>query len=139
MEATKELTINGKTAEVATEVYHFYQMLKNHGDEPTDFNELISDFTKYMSLWNQYKGMEDSAESKDEFEKKLDTHILVHTIKPRTQYANQQEKRNGKNVLYPVYYFDDKRVHSMAMGGNYPINECHFYVKTRNGGYVKIK
>lgn len=139
METTKLLTINGKTAKVSIAVYHFYEMLKNHGDEPADFNELIYDFTKYMSLWNQYKGMESSKEKKNEFEKTLDTHIIAHTIKPRTQYAHQQEKQNGKDMLYPVYYFDDKRVHSMAMGGNYPINECNFFVKTRNGGYVKIK
>lgn len=139
MEEFKELTINGKTAEVSIEVYHFYEMLKNHGNEPSDFNELIFDFTKFLSLWDQFKGMNDSVERKTEFEKNLKTHILCHTIKPRTQYAHQQEKRNKKDILYPVYYFDEKRVHSMAMGGNYPINECNFFVKTRSGGYVKIK
>ncbi len=135
----KELTINGYTAGVSVEVYHFYEMMKNHGNEPADFNMLISDFTSFLRLWNDFKGMQDSEEKKSDFEKKLGTHIIAHTIKPRTQYAHQQEKRNGKNILYPIYYFDSERVHSMAMGGNYPISECNFFVKTRKGGYVKIK
>ncbi len=139
MQETKKLTINGQTADVSYDVFHFYQMLKNHGDEPKDFNQFISDFTKFMSLWNHFKGMKATEEKKSEFEQKLDTHILAHTIKPRTQYAHQQEKKGNKNVLYPVYFFDEKNVHSMAIGGNYPINECIFWVKTRNGGYVKLK
>ena len=134
-----ELTINGKTAEVAPEVHHFYEMMKSHGNEPEDFNELINDFTRFIRMWDDYKGMQESDKKKSDFEKRLDTHVIAHTIKPRTQYAHQQEKRKGKNVLYPVYYFDNERVHSMAMGGNYPINECNFYVKTRDGGYVKLK
>lgn len=138
MEQTKELTLDGKTAEVSMDVYYFYEMLKHHGDEPKNFDDLIYGFTNFIRLWDDYKGMKASEENKTEFEKKLDTHILAHTIKPRTQYAHQQEKRKGKNMLYPIYYFDEQRVHSMAMGGNYPIKECNFYVKTRNGGYVKL-
>jgi hypothetical protein len=139
MEEMKKLTINGQTAEVSVEVYHFYEMMENHGTEFKDFNELINDFTGFLRLWNNFKARNESEEKKSEFEKKLNTHILVHTIKPRTQYAHQQEKKNGKNILYPVYYFDNVRVHSMAPGGNYPINECNFYVQTRKGDYVKIK
>lgn len=139
MEEYKTLTIGEQTAEVSIEVYHFYEMLKNHGNEPESHNVLIFDFTTFMSLWDKFKGMKNSEEKKSDFEKELNTHIIAHTIKPRTQYAHQQEKKKGKNILYPVYYFDDKRVHSMAMGGNYPINECNFFVKTHNGGYVKIK
>ena len=122
----KELTIGNKTAEVSIEVYHFYEMMKDHGAEPKDINELITDFTQFLRLWDQFKGMNDSENKKDEFEQKLTTHILCHTIKPRTKYAHQQEKKNGKNIIYPIYYFDEQRVHSMAMGGNYPINECNF-------------
>lgn len=134
----KELTINGQTAQVSDDLYFFFEMLKAMDREPDDFNQFVSDYQNFTSLWVNFKAMQKSDENKGEFEKKLDTHILAHTIKPRTQYAHQQEKKKGKNMLYPVYYFDSERVHSMAMGGNYPIKECNFFVKTRNGGYVKI-
>lgn len=134
----KKITINGHTAEVSEDVYFFYQMLKAMDREPNDFNEFVSDLQNFTRLWDQFKAMKESDEKKSAFEEKLNTHIIAHTIKPRTQYANQQEKKNGKNMLYPVYYFDRERVHSMAMGGNYPIKECNFFVKTRDGGYVKI-
>jgi hypothetical protein len=83
--------------------------------------------------------MEGQENGMNDFEKKLGKHIICHTIKPRTEYCNQQEKRNGKDVLYPVYYFTNDRVHSMAMGGNYPISDCNFFVKTTKGDYIKIK
>lgn len=134
----KELTIEGHTAEVSEDVFHCYEMLKAMDREPENFNQFIFDFQNFTSLWDNFKAMQSSETKKSDFEKKLGTHIICHTIKPRTQYAHQQEKKKGKNMLYPVYYFDSERVHSMAMGGNYPIKECNFFVKTREGGYVKI-
>lgn len=134
----KDLTINGHSAQVSDEIFYFYEMLKAVDNEPTDFNEFITDFQNFYRLWNTFKALKTSEEMKSEIEKKLSNHILVHTIKPKTQYAHHQEKKNGQNMLYPVYYFDNERVHSMAMGGNYPIKECNFFVRTKNGGYVKI-
>ncbi len=134
----KSLTINGHTAEVSEEIYFFYEMLKANDQEPKDFNQFLTDFQDFYRLWRDFKAMKSAEEKKDDFEKKLEIHIICHTIKPRTQYAHQQEKRKGKSLLYPVFYFDNDRVHSTAVGGNYPIKECNFFVKSIYGDWVKI-
>lgn len=134
----RKLTINGHTAEVSEEIYFFYEMLKANKNEPKDFNQFVTDFQNFYSLWLKFKAMKSAEDKKEDFEKELENHIICHTIKPRTQYAHQQEKKNGNTLLYPVYYFDDNRVHSTAVGGNYPIKECNFFVKNLYGNWVKI-
>jgi len=136
----KELIIENRTFEVSESVYHFYFMMQTMDREIKDANQLISDYLKFIDLWDNYKIMKNQSENESEFEKKIAKHILVHTIKPRTEYANQQEKRNGKNILYPIYSFGTNgQLRSMAPGGNYPIKDCNIFVKSDKGGYIKIK
>lgn len=134
-----KITIADETAEVAESLYHFHETMKLSDIEIADINQLVFDFTKFISLWGDFKAMEKQENGQSEFEKKLGKHIICHTIKPRTEYANQQEKKNGKDIIYPVYYFTNDRVHSMAMGGNYPISDCNFFVQTNKGNYIKIR
>lgn len=134
-----EITIGSETAEVAEGLAHFYEIMKLNDSPVEDINRLVYDYVKFISLFRDFKAMEEQENGQSDFEKKLNKHIICHTIKPRTEYCNQQEKRNGKDVLYPVYYFTNDRVHSMAMGGNYPISDCNFFVQTNKGNYIKIK
>jgi hypothetical protein len=138
-EAMVEITIGTETAEVAESLAHFHEVLKQNDIPVADINQLVYDYMKFISLFRDFKTMEAQENGMNDFEKKLGKHIICHTIKPKTEYCNQQEKRNGKDVLYPVYYFTSDRVHSMAVGGNYPISDCNFFVKTTKGDYVKIK
>ena len=136
----KEITIGNDTFDVSESVYHFMKMMEFRDKEITDVNQLISDYSKFMDMWNDFKEMKKQTDGESEFEKKLNRQILVHTIKPKTEYANQQEKRNGKNIMYPIYYFGNNgRLESTAMGGNYPIKDCNIFVKSNKGDYVKIR
>jgi hypothetical protein len=134
-----EITIGTETAEVAEGLAHFYEIMKLNDCQVVDINQLVYDYVKFISMFSDFKAIQEQENGMNEFEKKVSKHIICHTIKPNTEYCNQQEKRNGKEVLYPVYYFTEDRVHSMAMGGNYPIADCRFFVKSAKGNYIKIK
>ena len=141
MKPTKKITIGNETVEADVSLYHFHEAMKFKGENctPTSINQLLNDFIKFLDMWSDYKEMINQKSKESDFEKKLERHILCMTIKPKTEYAHQQEKEKGKNILYPVYYFTKDTVHSMAMGGNYPIKDCNFYVKSSIGNYLKIK
>jgi len=139
-EKMKEITIGNDTVEIAESVYHFKMMMQFRDREIKDVNQLIWDYSKFIDMWDIFKEMKNQTGGESEFEKMLDRQILAHTIKPKTEYANQQEKRNGKPVLYPIYYFrNDGYLKSMAPGGNYPIKDCNIFVRSSKGNYVKIK
>ena len=134
-----KITIGKDTVEVSEEVYLFYSFLKNCDRLPKSINELISDYQNFIGLWDNFKAIENRKANDSDFEKSLQNHILCHTIKPKTEYAHQQDFEGGQPVLYPIYSFNGNRLESMAMGGNYPIKDCHIYVKANNGKYIKIK
>ena len=139
-EKMKEITIGNDTVDVAESVYHFKKMMEFRDREIKDVNQLITDYSKFIDMWDNFKEMEKQADGESDFEKKLDKQILAHTIKPKTEYGHQQEKKNGKPILYPIYYFrNDGYLESMAPGGNYPIKDCNIFAKSSKGGYVKIK
>ncbi len=139
-EKMKVITIGNDIVNVSESVYHFKQMMEFRDRKIKDVNQLITDYSKFIDMWDNFKEMEKQADGESDFEKKLDKQILAHTIKPKTEYGHQQEKKNGKPILYPIYYFrNDGYLESMAAGGNYPIKDCNIFAKSNKGGYVKIR
>lgn len=138
LEEMVEITIAGQTVVANKSLIHFLDLMKSEGIEIKDVNQLVFDYMKFIHMWKDFKTKSDQENSETDFEKELNKHIIAHTIKPKTQYAHQQQMKDGKTVLYPVYFFDRDNVHSMGVGGNYPIKECNFFVKTKRGDYVKI-
>lgn len=139
-DATHRISKGDEVVECHDSLYHFSKMMESMGRDFSGFNELVFDFQKFISMWDAYQERGLIEESKSDYEKKMSSHLLAHTIKPRTKYANQQEKRNGKPILYPIYYFrEDGRLESGALGCNYPVKDCNIYVKNNRGTYIKIK
>ena len=135
----KQIKIKNGTIDLSDSLFYFIELMKAEGKDTTDINQMVNDYMNFMSLWNNFKERKTKAAGESEFEKKLNTQILVHTIKPKTKYANQQEMKNGKPVLYPIYFFrENRRLESMAIGGNYPIEDCNIFVKSNKGNYIKI-
>lgn len=136
---TVSITIDNEKIDVDESVYLFKRLMELRNRKIENVNQLINDYLKFIDLWDNFKEMEKQADGESDFEKELDKQILAHTIKPKTEYAHQQEMKNGKPVLYPIYYFrNDGRLESMAPGGNYPIKDCNIFAKSNKGGYVKI-
>jgi hypothetical protein len=119
------ITTNGQTIEVNKMVYHFIELVKSHGEGTSDITDIINNFQSFLDYWEDFK------RSKKDFSyenKHLQRFNLFHIIKPKTKYAHQQEKRNGKPLLYPIYRISNGTVYSMACGGNYPLKDCIIYV-----------
>jgi len=119
-----KITTNGQTIEVHDILYHFIELLKLNGDNVSDISEIINDFQSYLDYWADFKK---SKKDSTYDNKHLQRFNLFHTIKPKTEYAHQQEMRNGKPVLYPIYRISNGTVYSMACGGNYPLRDCIIY------------
>lgn len=134
-----KITIGTETAEVAESLVHFHEIMKLNNMPIADLNQLVYDYMSFISLYRDFRAKDEQENAMNDFEKKLGKHIICHTIKPNTEYCHQQGKQNGKDVMYPVYYFTQDRVHSMGVGGNYPIKDCNFFIKTYQGNYIKIK
>jgi hypothetical protein len=120
-----EITINGKTIMVNKMIFHFIELLKLHDEDILNVTEIVNNFSSFLECWDDFK------KSKKDFtynNKHLQRFNLFHTIKPKTQYCHQQDMKNGKPVLYPVYRISNGTVYSMASGGNYPLKECELYL-----------
>jgi len=120
-----KITTNGQTIEVHDILYHFIELLKLNGDNVSDISEIINDFQSYLDYWADFKK---SKKDSTYDNKHLQRFNLFHTIKPKTEYAYQQELRNGKPILYPIYRISNGTVFSMACGGNYPLRDCVLYI-----------
>jgi hypothetical protein len=106
-------------------IFHFIELLKLLDEDVSNISEIINNFSSFRDYWKDFN------ESKKEttyYNKHLQRFNLFHTIKPKTQYYHQQDMKNGKPVLYPVYRIQNGTVYSMASGGNYPIDECKLYI-----------
>ena len=123
-EMVKITTTNGKTIEVHKMVYHFIELLKSNDENVTDLSGIVNNFISFLDYWEDFKK---SKKDSTYDNKHLTRFNLFHTIKPKTEYANQQEIRDGKPVLYPIYRILEGTVYSMACGGNYPIKDCVIY------------
>ena len=119
-----KITTNGQPIEVNKTVYHFIELLKSKGDDVSDITALINNFISFLDYWEDFKK---SKKDSSYDNKHLQRFNLFHTIKPKTEYAHQQEHRNGKPLLYPIYRISNGTVYSMACGGNYPIKDCNIY------------
>lgn len=121
-----EVTMEGKTFQVNKMLWHFIEFLKAHDEEASNISNVINDMQTFLHCWDDFK------RSKKDFtydNKNLQRFNLFHTIKPKTQYYDQQRfDEKGKPLLFPVYRVTSERVHSMACGENYPIQDCILYV-----------
>ena len=119
-----EIITNERTIQVNKMVYHFIELLKLHGEDTSDISTIIREFQSFLDYWEDFKkSKKDSTYN--------NTHLqrfnLFHTIKPKTEYAHQQEMKNGKPMLYPIYRIKNSTIYSMASGGNYPLKDCRIY------------
>jgi hypothetical protein len=115
----------GVTLEVNKMVFHFIELLRMHGEDVSNITSVINNFQSFLDYWEDFK------KSKKDFtydNKHLHRFNLFHSIKPKTEYAHQQEFKNGKPLLYPIYRISNGTVYSMACGGNYPLKDCIIYV-----------
>jgi len=119
-----KITTNGQTVEVHDILYHFIELLKLNGDDVSNISEIINNFQCFLDYWADFKK---SKKDSTYDNKHLQRFNLFHTIKPKTEYAYQQELRNGKPILYPIYRISNGTVYSMASGGNYPLRDCIIY------------
>jgi len=119
-----KITTNGQTVEVNNIVYHFIELLKLNGEDVSDLTTVINNFISFLDYWEDFKK---SKKDSTYDNKHLQRFNLFHTIKPKTEYAHQQEMRNGKPLLYPIYRISNGTVYSMACGGNYPLQDCIIY------------
>jgi hypothetical protein len=119
-----KITANGQPIEVNKTVYHFIELLKSNGEDVSDLTSVINNFISFLDYWEDFKKSKKDPSYDNEH---LQRFNLFHTIKPKTEYAYQQEMKNGKPILYPIYRISNGTVHSMACGGNYPIEDCNIY------------
>ena len=119
-----KITTNGQTVEVNNIVYNFIELLKLNGEDVSDLTTVINNFISFLDYWEDFKK---SKKDSTYDNKHLQRFNLFHTIKPKTEYAHQQEMRNGKPLLYPIYRISNGTVYSMACGGNYPLQDCIIY------------
>jgi hypothetical protein len=120
-----EITTNGQTIQVNKMIFHFIEFLKLHGDDVSDITTIINKFQSFLDYWEDFKKSEKEATYNN---KHLQRFNLFHTIKPKTEYAHQQQIQNGKPLLYPIYRITNGTVYSMASGGNYPLKDCILYL-----------
>ena len=120
-----EITLDGgKKIEVNKMIWHFIELLKIHDDAIPDITTIINEFSSFLDYWNDFRmSIKDAAYEN----KHLQRFNLFHTIKPKTEYAHQQDFKEGKALLYPVYRISNGTVYSMACGGNYPLEDCIIY------------
>jgi hypothetical protein len=119
-----KITTNGQTIQVNKMIFHFIEFLKLYGDDVSDISTIISEFQSFLDYWEDFKNSKKEATYNN---KHLQRFNLFHTIKPKTEYAHQQDFRNGKPTLYPIYRITNGTVYSMACGGNYPLKDCILY------------
>jgi hypothetical protein len=119
-----EITTNGETIHVSKMIFHFIEFLKSHGDDISDISMIINEFQSFIDYWEDFKKSKKDSSYNN---KHLQRFNLFHTIKPKTEYAHQQELKNGKAMLYPIYRISNGTVYSMASGGNYPLKDCILY------------
>jgi hypothetical protein len=120
-----QITSNGETFEVDKMLYHFIEFLKLHGDDISNISNIVNEFQSFLEYWDDFKK---SKRNPTYESKNLNRFNLFHTIKPNTEYANQQDYKEGKPMLYPVYRIERNTVYSQASGGNYPLVDCIIYV-----------
>lgn len=127
MENSEEMVVitsNGKKIEVSKMLYHFIELLKSRGDDVNDLTFIINEFQSFLHCWEDFKRSKRDATYDN---KNLQRFNLFHTIKPNTEYANQQDYTDGKPQLYPIYRISKGTVFSMGSGGNYPLKDCKIY------------
>jgi hypothetical protein len=116
-------------------LYHFIELLKLHGDDVSDISSIINGFGDFIQSYNDFRRVKKdySFESQN-----LQRFAIYHTIKPGTQYYDQQKIVDGKPIHYPVYHFFGNELESSAPGSNYPLDDCILYIRTGDK-VVKIK
>ena len=119
-----EITTNGEKILVDKTIYHFIEFLKAHGEDVSDITIIINEFQSFINYWEDFKKSKIEPTYNN---KHLQRFNLFHTIKPKTEYAHQQEFNKGKALLYPIYRISNGTVYSMACGGNYPLKDCAIY------------
>ena len=119
-----EITTNGEKILVDKEIYHFVEFLKAHGEDVTDITNIINEYQPFLNYWEDFKNSKIEPTYNN---KHLQRFNLFHTIKPKTEYANQQDFKNGKPILYPIYRISNGTVYSMACGVKYPLKDCILY------------
>lgn len=120
-----EITSNGQTFLVNKMIFHFIEFLKLHGEDTSDITTIINEFQSFLDYWEDFKR---SKKESTYDNKHLQRFNLFHTIKPKTEYTHQQEMKNGKPMLYPIYRITNGTVYSMASGGNYPLKDCNLFI-----------
>jgi len=129
-----EITLDGgKKIEVNKMIWYFIELLKIHDDAIPDITTIINEFSSFLDYWDDFRMSKKDATYEN---KHLQRFNLFHTIKPKTEYAHQQDFKEGKALLYPVYRISNGTVYSMACGGNYPLEDCIIY--TRDGKTIEI-
>jgi hypothetical protein len=119
------ITTNGKTIKVNKMLFHFIEFLKLHGEDVSDITTIINEFQSFIDYREDFKKSKKEATYDN---KHLQRFNLFHTIKPKTEYAHQQDYKNGKPTIYPIYRISNGTVYSMASGGNYPLEDCILYL-----------
>lgn len=132
--ATEAVTLNGESYEVSKEMYHFIELYKlRNPDEAFGLHKIMNEYISFMNYLDAFEESKKEPTYKNEH---LQTFALFHTIKPNTQYHPQQEHKEDKPVLYPVFkVLSNGWLKSMCAGTNYPIWECELYVRDNEGLY----
>jgi hypothetical protein len=117
-----EMTQDGQTFEVGKSLYLFIEFMKEMGHDVSNIDEVINQMQPFLTCWEDYKQSLDDAKFENPSIKKF---ALFHQIKPNSKYAHQQKK----GILYAISRISQDTVHSTAVGGNYPVKDCNFFVK----------